>query len=510
MDIALNLRQIEERVGRLSPVQKILLSTDGSVTQLLEAVTGNPVEIRTRLQEIVPADPLMAGHLAIQPGELVNNRIVELIDTKTGEVLIYALSQTPVARLSPEFKDDLMKADIPIGRIIRQHKIEARREILEARVTPASEQVSGIFSIHKNEPLLSRQYQIIHGGEPLIFIEEQFPCNRFPDGHRVIVRTPSRLHVTLLDMHGGSGRVDGGIGIALEDPAILLEVEHSPGLEIHGADDRAVRFIRQVAKSVLSRLGMGGSVRITVRDQFPAHTGLGSGSQLALATARAITELYGKPLPATTLARMTGRGGTSGIGTAAFDLGGFIIDGGHTFGSGRDKTDFRPSSASRGIRPPAVTVRHEFPPDWGILLVVPDLPAGANGSAELDIFRQFCPVPLSEVQELCHEVLMRMLPGIAERDLDLFGSSINAVQGLGFKKVEIGLQPQEIPGLLDVLRQAGAAGAGMSSFGPTLYAVSDTGMPALEQAALSFMKETCGGTTLITSARNTGASVRVV
>ena len=50
----------------------------------------------------------------------------------------------------------------------------------------------------------------------------------------------------------------------------------------------------------------------------------------------------------------------------------------------------------------------------------------------------------------------------------------------------------------------------MSSFGPTLYAVSDTGMPALEQAALSFMKETCGGTTLITSARNTGASVRVV
>ena len=99
----------------------------------------------------------MAGHLAIRLGEPVNNRIVELIDTQTGEVLIYALSQTPVARLSPEFKDDLMKADIPIGRIIRQHKIEARREILEARVTPASEQASGIFSIHKNEPLLSRQ-----------------------------------------------------------------------------------------------------------------------------------------------------------------------------------------------------------------------------------------------------------------------------------------------------------------------------------------------------------------
>jgi beta-ribofuranosylaminobenzene 5'-phosphate synthase len=210
------------------------------------------------------------------------------------------------------------------------------------------------------------------------------------------------------------------------------------------------------------------------------------------------------------LAQMIGRGGTSGIGTAAFDHGGFIIDGGHAFGHGRDKTDFRPSSASRGVRPPPVTVRHEFPPDWKILLAVPNLPPGANGNAELDIFRTFCPVPLAEVQELCHEVLMRMLPGIAEQDLDLFGSSINAVQGLGFKKVELGLQPQEVMGLLDVLRQAGAAGAGMSSFGPTLYAVSDTDMAGIERVAATFMKETCGGTTLITSARNTGASVRVV
>ena len=31
---------------------------------------------------------------------------------------------------------------------------------------------------------------------------------------------------------------------------------------------------------------------------------------------------------------------------------------------------------------------------------------------------------------------MRMLPGIVEKDLDLFGSSINAIQELGFKKVE--------------------------------------------------------------------------
>ena len=104
-----------------------------------------------------------------------------------------------------------MRADIPIGRIIQNHRIEARREILNARVFPASEEDSRIFSICSHEPLLSRQYRIIHGGEPLIFIEEQFPYNRFLEERRIVVQTPSRLHLTLIDMHGGSGRVDGSV-----------------------------------------------------------------------------------------------------------------------------------------------------------------------------------------------------------------------------------------------------------------------------------------------------------
>ncbi len=80
-----------------------------------------------------------------------------------------------------------------------------------------------------------------------------------------------------------------------------------------------------------------------------------------------------------------------------------------------------------------------MPADWKILLAIPDLPAGASGGHEADIFRRFCPVPLDEVRALTHEVMMRMLPGIVERDLDLFGSSINTIQGLGFKKVELEL-----------------------------------------------------------------------
>ena len=104
---------------------------------------------------------------------------------------------------------------------------------------------------------------------------------------------------------------------------------------------------------------------------------------------------------------------------------------------------------------------------------------------------------------------MRMLPGIAEQDLDLFGTSVNIIQELGFKKVELSFQPREVSGLLDAMRAAGAAGAGLSSFGPTLYAIGDTGMQEIERAAQSSMLEMGGGSTYITSARNSGAAVRI-
>jgi len=509
MDITRSFEEIERNVGHLSHVQKILLGTDGSVTQLLEAVTGHTVSITTLVQEIVPADAAVAERLNIKNGEPVNHRIVELRDADTNEVLIYAVSQTPLSRLSPEFKDDLMKADIPIGKIIKRHRIEARREILNAGVSPAPDSISRIFSICRSEPLLSRQYRIIHKGEPLIYIEEQFPYNRFLDERRVIVETGSRIHLGLIEMHGGSGRVDGGIGIALDDPRVLLEARQSDGVTVSGCDDTIGQMVKDIATRTLAGIRAGAGATITVRSSYPAHTGLGSGSQLSLATAKAICELYGRPMPVPDLAQLTGRGGTSGIGTAAFETGGFIIDGGHRFGPGCEKTGFAPSSASKGIRPAPVTVRYSFPSDWKIVLAVPDIPKGASGGREADIFRQHCPVPQEEVRALCHEVLVRMLPGIVEHDLDLFGSSVNAIQSFGFKRVEHSLQPLEMTRLLDTMRSAGAAGAGMSSFGPAFYAVCDTGVRDVERAAQTFMDGWCGGTTLVTSARNTGAAVRV-
>ena len=41
----------------------------------------------------------------------------------------------------------------------------------------------------------------------------------------MIIKAPSRIHMSLIDLNGSYRRVDGGIGLALADPQFVLEVE---------------------------------------------------------------------------------------------------------------------------------------------------------------------------------------------------------------------------------------------------------------------------------------------
>ncbi|MDD1673446.1 MAG: chorismate pyruvate-lyase family protein, partial [Methanomicrobiales archaeon] len=478
-DLSALFERLEREAGPLSPTQRILLGTDGSVTSLLEILTRGPVDITTRVQVVQPADPSIATLLDMDPGDEVNYRVVELRSRSKGEALLSAVSHTPLRRLEPAFRSDLMRADIPIGRILRNHRIESRREILDIFLKSADRELATTCGICIGEPVLTRTYHIIRQEKPLIFIQESFPATRFSEDRRVIVEAPSRLHLGLIDMNGSLGRVDGGVGIALADPATLLEVHWADALIVRGGDLSAQERVGGVATTLLPILGRTGA-EIILHRSIPGHMGLGSGTSLSLATAAALYRLAGKKDEVRTLARMSGRGGTSGIGTAAFERGGILIDGGHSFGEGKEKNSFLPSAASAGVAPAPLIVRHPFPEDWKIVLAVPAGVPGASGEEERNIFRTACPVPEGEVQEMCREVLMRMLPGIVEHDLDLFGAAVNHIQDLGFKKVEITRQALLVPRLLDVLRSAGAACAGMSSFGPTVFAITDTNSNVLE------------------------------
>src|SRR5512136_505372 len=147
MEIQARIQELEREAGRLSRVQKILLGTDGSITRILEVITGGQVRITTLSQEVVPAGKEVAGDLRIREGDPVNHRVVRIEEPGLRRPLIYAVSDTPLHRLPPAFREDLMRADIPIGRILARHRIEARREILDARVIAAGSEHARIFGI---------------------------------------------------------------------------------------------------------------------------------------------------------------------------------------------------------------------------------------------------------------------------------------------------------------------------------------------------------------------------
>ncbi len=306
--------------------------------------------------------------------------------------------------------------------------------------------------------------------------------------------TPSRLHITLIDLNASIGRVDGGIGLTLHEPSIEISAEGYDTLEITGRSEHEERMRNAVKKILPKEKG----IRIRIERDYPSHVGLGSGTQASLAAGMAANLLYNLNMSVYEIAKKVGRGGTSGIGVAAFEKGGFILDGGHRFS---DKKDFLPSSATK-LPPAPVLLRKDFP-DWKILVAIPET-KGAHMQREVDIFKKICPIPLKEVEKLSHIILMQILPALIEEDIITFGRGINAIQNIGFKRKEVELQPKAKK-LMEMLVQEGAYGAGMSSFGPTVYAFGED-MENLKSMAEEFLEGK--GKVYITKARNTGAIVQ--
>ncbi|WP_290899912.1 beta-ribofuranosylaminobenzene 5'-phosphate synthase [Ferroglobus sp.] len=310
----------------------------------------------------------------------------------------------------------------------------------------------------------------------------------------MIIRTPSRIHVTLIDLNGEIGRIDGGVGFALEEPYIKIRAEKAEDVKIAGESFNRDRF-EYVAKIFKERFGRG--IKIEVISDYKPHVGLGSGTQISLAVGKAYSELYGLNLSTREIARITKRGGTSGIGVAAFEFGGFIVDGGH---SKKVKNSFLPSAFSNA--PPAPLISRLDFPDWEICLIIPEK-KGFFGKKEVDLFEKNTPVKIEEVRELCHIILMKLLPAVAEKDLEEFSSAISRIQEIGFKKAEVNQYGEEFRKLMKKLQELGACG--MSSTGPTLYLVS-------EKINIDEVKEIVNGydvELILTKGRNRGAEVEV-
>jgi chorismate-pyruvate lyase len=171
------IKELEENIGNLSSAQKILLATDGSVTTILDVLKGH-IDVNTLIQEFRESDEESARDLGIDKGEIVNYRAV-VMSHKPEEPLIHAISLTPIKRLDNDFKEDLLKADIPIGLILKKYNIESRREVTHIGAEQPDDELKKIF--HTDSIMLTRSYNIIYKDAVLIRIKETFPYSLFKD-----------------------------------------------------------------------------------------------------------------------------------------------------------------------------------------------------------------------------------------------------------------------------------------------------------------------------------------
>ncbi len=309
---------------------------------------------------------------------------------------------------------------------------------------------------------------------------------------RVFVEAPARIHFGMLDPTGTLGRRFGGIGAAVTTPSLLLSATLSPapadadaGVDVavtldgdplaqasHTvAADGAARAAREAAARMLAhdrgrgRVGPPGRIEIRLHRLLPAHHGLGSGTQLALAAARAVARLAGLPTDSAILARIVGRGQRSAVGTYAFAHGGLIVEGGRSEGD---------------PGPAPLLTRLAIPPSWRCVLALPPGPPGMSGEPEASAFATMATRPASamaqEVERVAHLTLMRLLPALVDADLASFGAALTEIQRINGRWFSAAQGSTFAPGpsaaLVAALEGWGATGVGQSSWGPAIYAIA--------------------------------------
>ena len=288
---------------------------------------------------------------------------------------------------------------------------------------------------------------------------------------KVTVSIPARLHLGFLDLDGGLGRRFGGIGVAISDLQTRVAVERADAMRISGPNgDRVARYVEIMRRD----LGLGGAYRIDVLDAVPAHSGLGSGTQLALAVAAALRQLHGFPLDVAADAIRLDRGARSGIGVGLFHHGGVVLDG------GRGPT----------MRPAPVIAHMPVPESWCILVVLDPARQGKHGADEMTAFANLPPFSGELAAHLCRLMVMQALPSLAEHDLAGFGAAITELQrrlGDYYAPTQGGsrFMSPDVAAVLDALAGAGATGIGQSSWGPTAFAFAPSRAEAERMVALA-------------------------
>jgi beta-RFAP synthase len=313
---------------------------------------------------------------------------------------------------------------------------------------------------------------------------------------KVIVISSARLHMGFFDLNGTTGRMFGSLGVGINAPCTQVEIAKSEKTIIEVISGHQVsENIEKIVKSFKIGHKITQDFSVKIHQSIPEHTGLGSGTQMALALGAGLNRLFNLGLTVPQIAAITQRG----IGIGTFEHGGLVIDGGR----------------GNAESPPPIIARHDFPLEWPILLIIDNAEQGVHGEHELMAFDALPKASLETAQKLAHSVIMQALPALVERDYAEFSRAIYKLQratGEYFAPAQGGIfKSKSVTEILNYLYKNNVLCAGQSSWGPTGFAVFKDDVSA--NATLTLLQQQFSKFNNISfqlvRSKNTGASIQL-
>ncbi len=152
-------------------VERLLSRPDGTVTALLERVTGESVEADVIAQ--VAFVPTVRGPLDLEPGDAVVRRRAIVRGAMSRRDYLYAETLFVPDRLPADVPDLLATSNEPIGRVLEARGFGMTRAVLDAprqrpivaRLDPANSVAAAIYA---------RRYRVDSSGVAVMLIDEWF------------------------------------------------------------------------------------------------------------------------------------------------------------------------------------------------------------------------------------------------------------------------------------------------------------------------------------------------
>ncbi|MFC9431549.1 chorismate--pyruvate lyase family protein [Streptomyces sp. NPDC056987] len=160
---------IPER-GGLDSVRRLMLTTDGTVTPMLEHLVGERLLVARLVQSYGTADNRTRTVLATSGDGEFLFRSSELVGADSGTTYVRATSVGVPHALPPAVRTGLLRTQEPIGRLLRRNRTETFREILDVDLRTGSGSAEAC-----------RRYRIFVGGAPALLITETFLWDQLRD-----------------------------------------------------------------------------------------------------------------------------------------------------------------------------------------------------------------------------------------------------------------------------------------------------------------------------------------